>query len=240
MKLHHSHNTLYVALDLAPIGTVRPPDKRPISIPRSPRRATPLRRTHRSSRPRSSHRRRHSTSRDPSRRPSRASSVNLRSASPRRREVLPDNNDFYREAPTREPSYTSSSTVGTPTISSGIHHPTTSTTRMSTHRMTSHPPTSGNPGANGRTIHSPNLVPIHRVGLTIPRLPPNINATMTPPTSRPANLSLHFPPDRPRHNHTDPAQSNLVYPPVLSLLDIFPSISKMVPKRNGLVMSSML
>ena len=79
------------------------PDKRPVSVPRSPRRATPLRRTHRSSRPRSSHRRRHSTSRDPSRRPSRASSVNLRSASPRRREVRPDN-DFYREAPSREPA----------------------------------------------------------------------------------------------------------------------------------------
>ena len=80
-------------------------DKRPVSVPRRPRRATPLRRTHRSSRSRSSHRRRHSTSRDPSRRPSRASSVNLRSASPRRREVRPENdNDFYREAPSREPA----------------------------------------------------------------------------------------------------------------------------------------
>ena len=80
-----------------------------------------------------------------------------------------------------------------------LHHPTTSTTRMSTHPTTSHPPTSGNPGANGRTIQSPNLEPIHRVGLTIPRPPPNITATMTLPTSRPANLTA-FSSDRPRHN----------------------------------------
>ena len=61
-----------------------------------------------------------------------------------------------------------------------IYQPTTSTTRMITHPMTNHPPTSGNPGTNGRTLHNPNLVPMHRGGLTIPRLPPNINATMTP------------------------------------------------------------
>ena len=121
-----------------------------------------------------------------------------------------------------------------------IHQPTTSTTRMSTHPRTNHPPTSGNPGTNGRTLHSPNLEPMHRGGLTIPRLPPNINATMTLPTSRPTNLSLHFPPTVHAKTHTDPAQSNRVYPPVLSLLDIFPSISKMVPKKNGLVMLSML
>ena len=121
-----------------------------------------------------------------------------------------------------------------------IHHPTTSTTSMTTHPMTSHPPTSGNPGANGRTILSPSLEPIHRVGLTIPKPPPNITATMTLPTSLPANLSLHFPPTVHVNLHTDPAQSNLVSPPVLSLPDMFPSISKMVRKRNGLVMSSML
>ena len=98
-----------------------------------------------------------------------------------------------------------------------IHQPTTSTTRMSTHPMTNHPPTSGNPGANGRTLRSPNLVPMHRGGLTIPRLPPNINDTMTPPSSRPTNLSLHFPPTVHAKTHTDPAQSNRVYPPVPSL-----------------------
>ena len=80
------------------------PDKRPISVPRSPRRATPPRRTHRSSRPRSSHRRRHSTSRDPSRRPTRATSVNLCSSSPRRREVLPHNDDPDRDEPGHEPA----------------------------------------------------------------------------------------------------------------------------------------
>ena len=55
-------------------------DKRPLSIPRSPRR------DRRSSRQR--HRRRHSSSRAASRPPSHAPSVTLRSASPRRREVL--------------------------------------------------------------------------------------------------------------------------------------------------------
>ena len=80
------------------------PDKRPVSVPRSPRRATPLRRTHRSSRPRS-HSRRHSPSKNPSRRPSRASSVHLRSASPRRREVRQDHDDdFYHDVPSREPA----------------------------------------------------------------------------------------------------------------------------------------
>ena len=65
----------------------RIPDKRPISVPRSPRRQRSSRRIHRSSRPRSSPRRRRSTSRNVSRRPSRAASITLRSASPCRREV---------------------------------------------------------------------------------------------------------------------------------------------------------
>ena len=121
-----------------------------------------------------------------------------------------------------------------------IHHPTTSTTSMTTHPMTNHPQTSGNPGTNGRTILSPSLEPIHRVGLTIPKLPPNITATMTLPTSLPANLSLHFPLTVHVNLHTDPAQSNLVSPPVLSLPGMFLSIFKMVRERNGLVISSML
>ena len=62
-------------------------DKRPVSIPRSPRREKPV------SRPR--HRRRHSNSRDRSRRPSHAPSVTLRSASPRRREVLRGRDDDF-------------------------------------------------------------------------------------------------------------------------------------------------
>ena len=81
------------------------PDKPPVFVPRSPRRATPLRRLYRLSRPRSAHSRRQSTSRNPSRRPSRASSVQLRSASPRRREVRQDHDDdFYHGVPNREPA----------------------------------------------------------------------------------------------------------------------------------------
>ena len=118
-----------------------------------------------------------------------------------------------------------------------IHHPTTSTTRMTTHPMTIHPPRSGNPGTNGRTIQSPSLEPIHRVGLTIPKPPPNITATMTLPISLPANLSLHFPPIVHVNLHTVPDQSNLVSPPVPSLQDMFPSIFKTVRERNGPVTS---
>ena len=62
-------------------------DKRPVSIPRSPRRERLLSRPH--------HRSRHSKSRDRSRLPSRAPSVTLRSASPRRREVLHGRDDDY-------------------------------------------------------------------------------------------------------------------------------------------------
>ena len=81
------------------------PDKRPISVPRSPRREKSPTRTHRSSRPRSSRRRRRSTSRNFSRRPSRAASVTLRSASPRRREVLHDRDDEHaRDEPSHRPA----------------------------------------------------------------------------------------------------------------------------------------
>ena len=121
-----------------------------------------------------------------------------------------------------------------------IHHPTTSTTSMTIHPLTSRPPTSGNPGTNGRTIQNPSPEPIHRVGLTIPKPPPNTTATMNLPTSLPANPSLHSPPTVHVNLHTDPAQSNLVSPPVPSLQDMFPSIFKMVQERNGLVISSML
>ena len=216
------------------------PDKRPVSVPRSPRRATPLRRTYRSSRPRSAHSRRQSTSRNPSRRPSRASSVQLRSASPRRREVRQDHDDdFTMEYPVENqpPFILHHGNINT---TLRIHRPTMSTTRMSTHHMNNRPPTSGNPGTNGRTLHSPNLVPMLQGGLTIPSIPTNINATMTPPPSCPIVPLLHSPPTVHAKIHTDPAQSNHVYPPVPSLLDMFPSISKMVPKKNGLVMLCML
>ena len=72
-------------------------DKRPVSIPRSPRREKSP------SRPR--HRRRHSTSRDWSRLQSRAPSVTLRSASPRRREALHGRDDDYsRDDPRHQPA----------------------------------------------------------------------------------------------------------------------------------------
>ena len=216
------------------------PDKRPISIPRSPRRAKSPRRTHRSSRPRSSHRRQHSTSRDRSRRPSRATSVTLRSASPRRREVLPDNDDLRRDEPSHEPatlhpaSWEHQRYQQDPSSHNEYYH------SMTTNTLTSHPRTSGNPGTNGRNIQSLSIEPIHRVGLTIPKLPPNTTVIMTLPTSLPPNHSRrHSPPTVHENLHTDQAQSNLVHPPVPSLQDMFPSIFKMARKKNGPVISRM-
>ena len=115
-----------------------------------------------------------------------------------------------------------------------IHHLTTSTTNRATSPLTSHPPKSGNPGTNGRTIPNLSLIPIRRVGLTIQKLPPSINATMNhPTTSLPTNLSLPFPPNVHVNIHIVLDQSNLVLPPVPSLQDMFPSIFKTVRKRNG-------
>ena len=74
------------------------PDKRPMSIPRSPRRTRSIRRTHRSSKPRSISRRRRSTSRPRSR----ATSITLRSASPRHRD-RPDRR--YEEQDVYHPTY---------------------------------------------------------------------------------------------------------------------------------------
>ena len=102
--------------------------------------------------------------------------------------------------------------------------------------MNNRPPTSGNPGTNGRTLHSPNLAPMLQGGSTTPRPPTNINATMTPQPSHPTDPLLHSPLTVNARIHTDPAPSNHVSPPVPSLLDMSPSISKMVPKKNGLVM----
>ena len=121
-----------------------------------------------------------------------------------------------------------------------IHRPTLSTTRMSTHHMNNRPPTSGNPGTNGRTLLSPNLVPMPQGGLTTPSTLTNSNVTMIPPQSRPIVPLLHSPPTVHAKIHTDPARSNHVSPPVPSLLDMSPSISKMVPKKNGLVIWCML
>ena len=76
------------------------PDKCPVSIHRSPRRQRSARRTHRSSRPRSSSRRRHSTSRPPSR----ATSITLRSASPRHREEHRRRDNHPPHEPTHSPA----------------------------------------------------------------------------------------------------------------------------------------
>ena len=72
---------------------------------------------------------------------------------------------------------------------------------MSTHHMNNRPPTNGNPGTNGRTLHSPNLVPMPQGGLTILSILTNLNATMIPPPSRPiVPLTAFSSSDRPRKN----------------------------------------
>ena len=217
------------------------PDKRPISVPRSPRRATSPRRIHRSSRPRSSHRRRHSTSRNPSRRPSRATSVNLRSASPRRREVLPDTDDLGRDEPSHQPA-----TLHPASWEHQRYHQDPSSHKeyyQYDYQPFDQPSTnkwkSWHQWKDYPTIQNLSIVPIHRVGLTIQKPPPNTTVTMTLPTSLPPNHSLHSPPTVHVNLHTDQAQSNFVPPPVPSLQDMFPSIFKMVQERNGLVISSM-
>ena len=218
------------------------PDKRPISVPRSPRRATPPRRTHRSSRPRSSHRRRHS--------------IPLQGI---HRDVQPElHRSTYAHPLHVEEKYNHTVMILTVmnlamnqlffTLHRGniraiimIHPPTTrtmSTTSRTTSPLTSHPPRSGNPGANGRTTPNLSLLPTHRVGLTIHKLLPNATATMNhPTTSLPTNLSLPFPLTVHVILHTVPDQSNLVSPPVPSLQDMFPSIFKTVREKNGPVTS---
>ena len=142
------------------------PDKRPVSVPRSPRRATPPKRTHRSSRPRSSHRRRHSTQ-----------DVQVELLLSICGQPLHVDEKYYQTMliyivmhPAVNQLHFTQHRGNTNAIIK-IHHPTTSTTSMTTHPMTSHPPTSGNPGTNGRTILSPSLEPIHRAGLIIPKPP---------------------------------------------------------------------
>ena len=121
-----------------------------------------------------------------------------------------------------------------------IHRPTMSTTRTSTHHMNNRPLTSGNPGTNGRTLHSPNLAPMPQGGSTIPSILTNLNATMNPPPSCPIVPLQHSPPTVHTKIHTDPVPSNHVSPPMPSLQDMSPSIFKIVPRRNGLVMWCML
>ena len=132
--------------------------------------------------------------------------------------------------------------MGISTVSSGSTDlPNEYYPETSTHHMNNRPPTSGNPGTNGRTLHSPNLVPTPQGGSTIPSiLHSNLNATMIPPPSRPIVPLQHSPLTVHTKIHTDPAQSNHVSPPMPSLQDMSPSIFKIVPRKNGLVMWCML
>ena len=214
------------------------PDKRPISVPRSPRRVTPPRRTHRSSRPRSSHTRRHSTSRDPSRRPARATSVHLRSSSPRRRQVLPHNDDPDRDEPGHEPAILHPASWE----HQSYHHDPSSHNEFYQHDYQSYDQPSSRKWKSWNQwkdySKSQPRIPIHRVGSIIQKLPPNTTATMNhPTTSLPTNLSLPFPRTVHVNLHTVPDQSNLVSPQLPSLQDMFPSTCKTARERNGPVTS---
>ena len=208
------------------------PDKCPVSIHRSPRRQRSARRTHRSSRPRSSSRRRHSTSRPPSR----ATSITLRSASPRHREEHRRRDDHPPHEPTHSPANLQPATWD--------HYPQPpihiQTPSHSPSSMTNTPPTSGNPGANGKTILSLPVPPTLLVGSTTQSHQP----LTTPLTTHPQNHSLHSPPTTtlPTTNHADlhngQALSNLV-PLLMFLRDTSPSIFKRAPDMNGLVTSNL-
>ena len=113
-------------------------DKRPVSIPRSPRRRRSTRRVRRSSRPRSSSRD-FSTSRHASRQASRATSITLRSASPQRREGRHHVQDHQSPRKTTNPPatlqptswdyYPQQSSQNTNTQSQSYHYDQSSTNR---------------------------------------------------------------------------------------------------------------
>ena len=111
-------------------STSRRHDKRPISIPRSPRRRRSPRRLHRSSRPRSSSRD-PSTSRRALRQPSRGTSITLRSASPHRREGRHRVQDHQ---PPSEPSQS----PATLQPASWEHHPHQPSSNTNTHTHSYH------------------------------------------------------------------------------------------------------
>ena len=210
----------------------RKPDKRPISIPRSPRRPKSKRRAHRSSRPRSSSRRRCSTSRHASRRPSRAASITLRSASPRHREVQHRGDDDH---PLHEPSHLPANLQP----ATWEHHPQqsshTANTQSNYYHYDQQTTNKWKSWANGKITPSPPTHPTHLVGLATQ----NQHSATTANTTPPPNHSQHSPPITapPTINHadlhTDQVQSNLVVPPP-SLQDVLPSTSKMAREMNGL------
>jgi hypothetical protein len=111
---------------------------------------------------------------------------------------------------------------------------------QTTTTMTITAATSGNPGANGKTIPSLHTQPTHRVGLTTP----NQHSATTVIMTLPPNRSQHSPRITPLTTdhadlHTDQAQSNLVAPPP-SLQDVLPSIFKTARKKNGFDISDIL
>ena len=111
-------------------STSRRHDKRPVSIPRSPRRRRSTRRPRRSSRPRSTSRD-FSTSRHASRQPSKATSITLHSASPQRRE---ERHRVQDHQPLREQTHP----PATLQPASWEHHPQQSSYNTTTHSHSNH------------------------------------------------------------------------------------------------------
>lgn len=207
-------------------------DKRPISIRRSPRRQRSTRRAHRSSRPRSSSRRRRSTSRHHSR----ATSITLRSASPRHRERHQRRRDDYE---LQEPTYPtttlqqakwgnypqrSSHFPGTQSHSSHYDHHTTNTWKSWSQWK-------------DYTTLSPLTPPTLLVGSTTPSHHPGIKL----PILHQQDLSLHIPQTKtplilnPVDRNNDQVLSNLVHPPSF-LRDMLPLISIQDLDKTGLVL----
>ena len=190
-----------------------------MSIPRSPRRDRLLSRPH--------HRSRHSKSRDRSRLPSRAPSVTLRSASPRRREVLHMAEmmiTLVMISTIHQPL--SNLHLGTINITTLLQRHIRTTTTPTTDRMINLPPTSGNHGVNGNIIPRPPTTLTHQAGSTTQSqhtriLPTTIlHQNLHPNLSR---LSLQTTLHKVTANtHVDLAQSNLGRPP--SLQGTFPSM----------------
>ena len=208
----------------------RRPDKRPVSIPRSPRRRRSTRRTRHSPRPRSSSRR-FSTSRHASRQPSRATSITLRSHlhNVEKYDIEHKMTTHHKNQLTHQPlsnlhrgNTTHNSLFTTPTLR---HNPTTTTNI---------PPTSGNPEDNGRTIQSPQMHPTLQGGLTTP----NHQPVMTTNTTPLPNHSRHSHPIPPHHiarrknPHTDQVQINPMAQS-MSLQDMLPLTFKTVLRKSG-------
>ena len=139
-----------------------------------------------------------------------------------------------------ENSLPSSCIMGISTVSSGIHRPTMSTTRTSTHHMNNRPLTSGNPGNQWKDT-SQSKPRTHASGwIDYPKhsyKPQHYHESSTKPSNRPLTA---FSSDRPHKNPHRSSSIQHVSPPMPSLQDMSPSIFKIVPRRNGLDMWCML